>query len=149
VAGRVLREVSLDEPIRYGQGDRIEQWLNQLLCLDCSISKNNVGCPHPSKCELYYVNKDTLFSYHKASEEFLRRMMALYVSSHYKNTPNDLMLISDAPNHHLFVLLGPEPASSPTLCPRSTASCKCASRARSARALWSTSSQRASAAPVT
>ena len=111
MAGRVLREVSLDEPIRYGQGDRIEQWLNQLLCLDCSISKNNVGCPHPSKCELYYVNKDTLFSYHKASEEFLRCMMALYVSSHYKNTPNDLMLISDAPNHHLFVLLGPEPAS--------------------------------------
>jgi N-acetyltransferase 10 len=38
-------------------------------------------------------------------------MMALYVSSHYKNTPNDLMLISDAPNHHLFVLLGPEPTS--------------------------------------
>lgn len=33
--------------------------------------------------------------------------MALYVSSHYKNTPNDLMLMSDAPAHHLFVLLGP------------------------------------------
>ncbi len=55
----------------------------------------------------YYVNKDTLFSYHKASESFLQRMMALYVSSHYKNTPNDLLLISDAPGHHLFVLLGP------------------------------------------
>jgi N-acetyltransferase 10 len=32
-------------------------------------------------------------------------MMALYVSSHYKNSPNDLMLMSDAPAHHLFVLL--------------------------------------------
>ncbi len=43
----------------------------------------------------------------QASELFLQRMMALYVSSHYKNTPNDLLLMSDAPAHHLFVLLGP------------------------------------------
>ena len=34
-------------------------------------------------------------------------MMALYVASHYKNTPNDLLLISDAPAHQLYVLLGP------------------------------------------
>lgn len=131
--------------------------------------------PHPNECQLYYVNRDTLFSYHKASEVFLQvifnvfllyqpffggkcvsiyrtlcglwetvhfivnfvqwvvvfhavwwlfmytfmlyktgtyglwwlqRMMALYVASHYKNTPNDLQLMSDAPAHHLFVLLG-------------------------------------------
>ncbi|KAJ6794682.1 RNA cytidine acetyltransferase 1-like [Iris pallida] len=35
------------------------------------------------------------------------RMMALYVASHYKNSPNDLQLMADAPSHHLFVLLGP------------------------------------------
>jgi tRNA(Met) C34 N-acetyltransferase TmcA len=34
-------------------------------------------------------------------------MVSLYVSSHYKNTPNDLLLMADAPAHHLFVLLGP------------------------------------------
>lgn len=51
------------------------------------------------------MNRDTLFSYHKVSEAFLQRMMALYVSSHYKNSPNDLILMSDAPAHHLFVLL--------------------------------------------
>ncbi len=33
--------------------------------------------------------------------------MALYVSSHYKNSPNDLQLMSDAPAHQLFVLLPP------------------------------------------
>ncbi|KAI2476915.1 Nucleolar ATPase Kre33 [Pyrenophora tritici-repentis] len=33
--------------------------------------------------------------------------MALYVASHYKNTPNDLQLMSDAPAHQLFVLTGP------------------------------------------
>lgn len=55
----------------------------------------------------YYVNRDTLFCYHKASEAFLQRLMSLYVSSHYKNSPNDLQLLSDAPAHHVFVLLGP------------------------------------------
>jgi tRNA(Met) C34 N-acetyltransferase TmcA len=34
-------------------------------------------------------------------------MMSLYVSSHYKNSPNDLLLMSDAPAHHIFALLGP------------------------------------------
>lgn len=34
-------------------------------------------------------------------------MMALYVASHYRNTPDDLLLMSDAPAHHLFALLGP------------------------------------------
>ena len=34
-------------------------------------------------------------------------MMSLFISSHYKNSPNDLQLMSDAPAHLLFVLLGP------------------------------------------
>ncbi|KAF8651842.1 hypothetical protein AX16_004642 [Volvariella volvacea WC 439] len=109
---RSLREVKLDIPIRYSPGDQIEKWLNALLCLDATIVPKSIassmgGCPHPSKCELYYVSRDTLFSYHPASELFLQRMMALYVSSHYKNQPNDLQLLSDAPAHHLFVLLPP------------------------------------------
>ena len=53
------------------------------------------------------MERDTLFSGHRASEHFLQRMMSLYVASHYRNTPNDLVLMSDAPAHRLFVLLGP------------------------------------------
>ncbi|KAJ9080634.1 N-acetyltransferase 10 [Entomophthora muscae] len=114
--GRSLREVKLEEPIRYSPGDPVELWLNKLLCLDASIvSKNISGCPHPDSCELYYVHRDTLFSYHPVSETFLQRMMALYVASHYKNTPNDLQLMSDAPAHHLFVLLPPVSPDSTTL----------------------------------
>ncbi|RIB09076.1 helicase-domain-containing protein [Gigaspora rosea] len=106
--GRILREIKLEEPIRYGPNDPVEQWLNKLLCLDATIiSKNVQGCPHPQQCELYWVNRDTLFSFHPVSELFLQRMMALYVASHYKNSPNDLQLMSDAPAHHLFVLLPP------------------------------------------
>ena len=105
--GRILRELTLDEPIRYSAGDKIESWLNQLLCLNVNVGRSITTMPHPSKCELYYVDRDTLFSFHKVTESFLAQMMSLYVSSHYKNSPNDLILMSDAPAHHLFVLLGP------------------------------------------
>ena len=43
------------------------------------------------KCQLYYVNYDIIFSYHKASEIF---------AAHDGN-----QLMTDAPVHHLFVLL--------------------------------------------
>ncbi|TYZ65167.1 hypothetical protein PybrP1_009676, partial [[Pythium] brassicae (nom. inval.)] len=107
--GRVLREVSLAIPIRYAPDDPVEKWLNALLCLDATSASHRIvaGTPHPKDCELYYVNRDSLFSYHKLSESFLQRIMSLYVSSHYKNQPNDLQLLSDAPAHHIFALLGP------------------------------------------
>ncbi|KAJ1412894.1 tRN [Sesbania bispinosa] len=107
-SGRLFKKIELNESIRYASGDPIESWLNTLLCLDVSNSIPNLNrLPPASECDLYYVNRDTLFSYHRDSELFLQRMMALYVASHYKNSPNDLQLMADAPAHHLFVLLGP------------------------------------------
>nr|CAB3464343.1 unnamed protein product [Digitaria exilis] len=107
-SSRLFKKIELNESIRYASGDPIETWLNDLLCLDLANSIPNISrLPHPKECDLYYVNRDTLFSYHKESEIFLQRMMALYVASHYKNSPNDLQLMADAPAHHLFVLLGP------------------------------------------
>eukprot|EP01133_Synstelium_polycarpum_P001434 gene1434-1663_t len=114
--GRILREIQLVEPIRYAAHDPVEAWLNALLCLDASlVPASAAGCPHPSACQLFYVNRDTLFSYHKASEAFLQRLVALFVASHYKNSPNDLLLMSDSPDHHLFVLLGPMPEGATSL----------------------------------
>ncbi|OIT04070.1 rna cytidine acetyltransferase 1 [Nicotiana attenuata] len=108
LSGRLFKKIELSESIRYASGDRIEQWLNALLCLDVTNTIPSIRrLPQPGDCDLYYVNRDTLFSYHKDSELFLQRMMALYVASHYKNSPNDLQLMADAPAHHLFVLLGP------------------------------------------
>ncbi|KAL8766936.1 MAG: hypothetical protein Q9209_006417 [Squamulea sp. 1 TL-2023] len=116
--GRTLREITLSEPIRYAQGDSVERWLNKVLCLDATLPTSKMtplGCPHPSKCELLHVNRDTLFSFHPVSEKFLQQMIALYVASHYKNSPNDLQLMSDAPAHQLYVLVPPIDDSSPRL----------------------------------
>jgi N-acetyltransferase 10 len=65
------------------------------------------GAPAPSECDLYAVDRDALFSYHRLSESFLRKIMGLYTSAHYKNSPNDLQMLSDAPAHAVFVLLSP------------------------------------------
>ena len=61
---RTLREIILNEPIRYTQGDSVEKWLNKVLCLDATLPNSKLqaqGCPHPSKCELLHVNRDTPF----------------------------------------------------------------------------------------
>ncbi|KAF2234433.1 DUF699-domain-containing protein [Viridothelium virens] len=111
LSSRSLREITLSTPIRYALHDDVEKWLNRLLCLDVPLSRSSnlktLGCPHPSQCQLLHVNRDTLFSFHPVSEKFLQNMLALYVASHYKNSPNDLQLMSDAPAHQLFVLVPP------------------------------------------
>lgn len=109
ISSRLIHELTLNEPIRYKADDPVEAWLTGLLCLDATIAELpwTAGCPVPEDCQLYYIDRDALFSYHKTSEAFLHQIMALYVASHYKNTPNDLQMMSDAPAHHLFCLLPP------------------------------------------
>lgn len=77
--GRSLREITLSEPIRYSKGDGVEKWLNSLLCLDATLPRSKLntlqGCPDPSQCQLLRVNRDTLFSFHPVSEQFLQQMI--------------------------------------------------------------------------
>lgn len=112
--GRVLTELSLETPIRYNAGDAVEKWLNDLLCLDIVTHSTRIvsSLPAPGDCDLFLIDRDALFSYHPLSERLLQRIWALYTSAHYKNTPNDLHMLSDAPAHRLFVLLGPQNAQS-------------------------------------
>lgn len=111
---RVLTELSLTTPIRYSTNDPIEKWLNNLLCLDVATTAATrlLGVmPAPKDCDLYVVDRDALFSYHPLAESLLQRIWALYTAAHYKNAPNDLQMLSDAPAHRLFVLLGPQKAA--------------------------------------
>ncbi|CAK9290520.1 unnamed protein product [Gordionus sp. m RMFG-2023] len=124
-----FHELKLSESIRYGQGDDVEIWLNDVLCLSNKFApetkqgasnlseRNNNGyiCPPPDMCELYMINRDTLFSFHMASEAFLQKLVGIYVASHYKNSPNDLQMLSDAPAHQIFCLLGPYDPAKPSL----------------------------------
>lgn len=50
----MLKEVELNQPIRYRQNDPIERWLYDLLLLDATeaLPLEN-GLPHPNNCQLY------------------------------------------------------------------------------------------------
>ena len=85
IVGRVVYEVTLTNSIRYANNDAIEQWLYDLLCLDVTdLAPLTGGTPDPASCDLYYINRDTLFSYDRSAEMFLKHLVNLYVSSHYK-----------------------------------------------------------------
>lgn len=99
-------EFEMFEPIRYSPNDPVEEWLGKSLLLEPKV-QNITNCPLPSECSLYFVNKDALFTGHSKTEEFLEELFSLFVSSHYRNSPNDMQILSDSPNHEVFVLLTP------------------------------------------
>ncbi|KAJ8424962.1 hypothetical protein Cgig2_000549 [Carnegiea gigantea] len=72
ISGRIFKKIELSESIRYAFGDPIESWLNELLSLDVANSIAIISrLPPPSECDLYYVNRNTYFSFHTDSELFL------------------------------------------------------------------------------
>ncbi|EOB15475.1 N-acetyltransferase 10 [Nosema bombycis CQ1] len=98
------KEIFMNKSIRYGDNDPVEKWLNKTLLLDVEV-KPLTKCPIPSGCDLFYVSRDLLFSGSKASEVILRDVFGLFIASHYKNSPNDIQILSDSPNHEIFTLL--------------------------------------------
>ncbi|KAM0675013.1 N-acetyltransferase 10 [Gurleya vavrai] len=102
----LFKELEMLKPIRYAENDPIEKWLNETLLLNVKASQiKNFSAL--KDCQLFLVDRDILFSYHKETENFLSEIVSLFVSSHYKNSPNDLMIMADDENHKIFVLISP------------------------------------------
>ena len=99
-------QVKLEEPIRYALNDPVEKWLHSFLCLDAQPSDPE-SFPDPNQCFLVQVNRSLLFSGDPRTEKILNSIVSLSVASHYKNEPDDLILMADSPNHRIFALLEP------------------------------------------
>jgi len=108
---RPLKEVKMFEPIRYAAGDKIETWIRDLLCLDSDdylspVRAREYHTPKIQDCELYQIQRKMLFSYHRESETLLKIIMSLNMNSSHMNTPNEMLLMSDADENYLFALIG-------------------------------------------
>ena len=70
-------------PLRYSPGDPIESWLHETLCLDAAkhVPRPPAKLPHPEECELFYVERDTLFSYHKVCLDPISALNLLLINS--------------------------------------------------------------------
>ena len=93
-----ILNVEMTEPIRYSQDDPIERWIFDALLLDSE--------PYPlkdvklQKLEYRRYEIEELLS----EEDKLREYYGIFVLAHYRNNPNDLGILCDAPNHEIRTL---------------------------------------------
>ncbi len=93
-----VKEIEMNEPIRYSSSDPVEKWLFDTLLLDsepANIKKVDVSQLKYRKYKIEELLKD---------ERKLREYYGIFVLAHYRNNPNDLGIICDAPNQEIRTL---------------------------------------------
>jgi len=89
-----LKHVTLDFPIRYAKGDPIERFIYDVMLLDAEPKiKQNPG-------SFREISREELFK----NDSELRQIYGILVSAHYRNSPDDLMLLGDLHFQKIFSL---------------------------------------------
>jgi len=98
-------EVRMSEPIRYSPGDPIERWLYDALLLDSDpidIDEREIRLFDRKKLTYTDIDlKDWLIN----KKNMLKEYIGIYIYAHYRNRPNDIMILCDAPHHFAACLL--------------------------------------------
>ncbi|MGC9226630.1 tRNA(Met) cytidine acetyltransferase TmcA [Caldivirga sp.] len=100
---RVL-EYEMTEPIRYAKDDPIEKWLFKTFLLDAEpahVNDDDLKLINEGRVKYIEPNIDELFL---KDEETLRQFFGIYVQAHYRNEPDDLGMMMDAPHHTVRAL---------------------------------------------
>ena len=94
-SGFSVRDVRLDEPIRYARDDPVESWATHALLLDARPAVDGaVAGTAIDDVRYRALDPDDLL----ADETLLREAFGLLVAAHYRTEPNDLARLLDAPN---------------------------------------------------
>ncbi|MGC8566932.1 MAG: tRNA(Met) cytidine acetyltransferase TmcA [Caldisphaera sp.] len=96
-----LKMIEMNEPIRYAKNDPVENWLFDVLLLDAEpadLDESDIKDVLSNELEYKAYNPEELF-YEK--EEILRQIFGIYVQAHYRNEPDDLALMADAPHYSI------------------------------------------------
>ena len=90
-----VRDVRLDEPIRYARDDPVEAWASRALLLDArpAVDAAVSGASVDDATYRALDPEDLL-----ADETLLGEAFGLLVAAHYRTEPNDLARLLDAPN---------------------------------------------------
>ncbi len=103
---RVL-EYEMHEPIRYADNDPVERWLFDTFLLDAEPAKIvSDDLKYVEEKNLVYIIPD-LEKLALEDEEKLRQFFGIYVQAHYRNEPDDLGMMLDAPHHFIRALALP------------------------------------------
>ena len=95
----------MKEPIRYSADDPIEKFQFDVLLLDAEPdSLNEDDIKEIEEENFDYVKYDPEYLFSKRGEKELRSLFGIYVLAHYRNEPDDLARIADAPHHSIRAL---------------------------------------------
>jgi len=96
----MLIQYEMNEPIRYSINDPIEEWQFKTLLLDAEPAElTEKDLDNIKSKRLVYVEYDPEYLFSKEGENELRQLFGIYVLAHYRNEPDDLGMIADAPHH--------------------------------------------------
>ncbi len=90
--------IELSTPIRYPPGDPLEEWIYSTFMLRAEPSKPPAGL-ETAHLGFHMVDRRRLVDEY----EVLQKIYSILALAHYRNEPDDLALILDAPHHELFV----------------------------------------------
>ncbi|SFK85776.1 tRNA(Met) cytidine acetyltransferase [Halogranum rubrum] len=99
---KVVRDVHLDDPIRYARNDPVETWAFRALLLDARPAVDPlVEDVTVDSVEYRAISPDELVE----DEHLLHEAFGLLVLAHYRTEPTDLARLLDAPNLSLRALV--------------------------------------------
>ena len=90
-----FKHITLTFPIRYAQGDPVERFLYDVMLLDAEPKPRKVN-----EAKVTELDKQSLFK----NEGLLRHYYGILVSAHYRNSPDDLMILGDLHYERIFAM---------------------------------------------
>lgn len=105
IARKKFVEVKMDQPIRYSPNDPIERWLYDTFLLDSDpveLREDEIKTFNVKNLKYEDINLESwLLKYKNRLKEYV----GIYIYAHYRNRPNDIMILCDAPHHFAAALI--------------------------------------------
>jgi len=101
-----LAIVEMEEPIRYSADDPIESLQFDALLLDAEpeeLTEEDFEAIRRGEYDYVKLEPEELFA--PGNEDLLRQLFGIYVLAHYRNEPDDLGMIADAPHHSVRAII--------------------------------------------
>jgi len=95
----------MEEPIRYTINDPVERWQFRVLLLDAEpeeLTEEDIKLIREK--QFIYLKLDPEDLFRLENEKLLRTLFGIYVLAHYRNEPDDLAMMADAPHHSIRAL---------------------------------------------
>jgi tRNA(Met) cytidine acetyltransferase len=97
--------LTMEEPIRYSRDDPVEKWVFKTLLLDAEPEElTDEDYQMIRNREFIYLTFEPEELFKEENIDKLKSIFGIYVEAHYRNEPDDLAMIADAPHHKIRAL---------------------------------------------